>query len=251
MGARAWIGRRIGDRSGLVTVAGGVGRGLVMGRALASAEYADGTNELAVQEAIRDSLVPGSVFYDVGANVGFFGLIAARIVGPTGAVYAFEPVAEVAAEARANAERNAIENLHVVEAAASDRTGRASLIVTRHPGGATLSGADAGDDATGTVGVATVRIDELVASGEIRPPDSVKIDVEGVELEVLDGMGDTLTRHRPVVVCELDAATAPGVEDKVGRVTERLEALGYGVSPLAPAYAGTGWHVVHVVATPR
>lgn len=245
-----WFGRRFGARSAQVTVKGGVGDGLVMGTAYSSADYTDGTNELPVQEAVRDSLGPGRVFYDVGANVGFFGLIAARIVGGDGAVYAFEPLPHIAAETRANAERNGLGNLQVLEVAAGDREGTASLIVTRHPGGATLSRADVGDDAVGEVAVRTVRLDDLVVAGTIRPPDTVKIDVEGVEMEVIDGLRRTIAGHRPVIVCEFDAVTGDLADEKVHRAGEVLGQLGYALRLLPPSYEGSGWHVVHVVATP-
>lgn len=242
--------RRLGATPSAVTVRGGVGDGLVLGTAHASADYADGTNELPVQEVVRDSLAPGGVFYDVGANVGFFGLIAARIVGPAGAVYAFEPLPHVAAEARANAERNGLANVEVVEVAAGDRDGTASLVVTRHPGGATLSQADVGGDAVGRVAVRTVRLDDLVAARIIRPPDAVKIDVEGVELEVIDGLRRTIAARRPVIVCELDAATRERADEKVRGATEVLGGLGYAVRRLPSSYEGSGWHVVHLVARP-
>lgn len=229
---------------------GGVGDGLVMGTAYASADYADGTNELAVQEAIRDALSPGDVFYDIGANVGFFGLIAARLVGERGAVYAFEPVPEVASEARANATRNGLSVVTVIQAAASDRAGTAGLSVTRHPGGATLSEADAGPDAVGTLEVRTVRIDDLVAAGELRPPNAVKIDVEGVEAQVVDGMRETLSSYRPAVVCELDAPSPEALRPKHDSIAAMLRDLAYDVRVLPASYAGSGWQVVHLLAIP-
>lgn len=247
---RGWPGRRFVRRPAVITVRGGVADGLVMGTAHASADYAQGTNELPVQEAVRDRLSPGGVFYDVGANVGFFALMAARIVGEGGAVYAFEPLPRIATEARANAERNGFTNIQVIEAAVSDRDGRATLVVTGHPGGASLSEADANVDATGTVTVTTVRLDTLVESGAIRPPDVVKVDVEGVEPEVVEGLRATLLTHRPTVVCELDAATKGRVAEKVSRLTAVLADLGYAVSELPRWYEDTAWHVVHLVATP-
>ena len=52
----------------------------------------EGDHELAAQQVLQRGLQPGSVFYDVGANVGFYSIIAARLVGTAGHVYAFEPV---------------------------------------------------------------------------------------------------------------------------------------------------------------
>jgi hypothetical protein len=51
-------------------------------------------------------------------------------------------------------------------------------------------------------------IDELVASGELPPPTLVKIDVEGAEVAVLEGMRATIERHRPAIICELHETNA-------------------------------------------
>ena len=250
MGLRGWLGRRFAAPPAQVTVEAGPGQGLILGNAFSSADYTDGSNELPVQEAVRDSVSPGEVFYDVGANVGFFGLIAARVVGDAGVVYAFEPIPHIAAQARANAESNNLTNLEVLEVAVSDRDDSAPLIVTTHPGGATLSGADAGDDALHEVEVRTVRLDTLVEAGTIRPPNAVKIDVEGVEVEVLEGLRTTLARYRPRVICELDAATRERLAEKIEGTNAVFRDLGYATRELPPSYEGSGWQVVHLLATP-
>jgi hypothetical protein len=59
-----------------------------------------------------------------------------------------------------------------------------------------------------TLEVPMVAIDDLVESGSIRPPSLVKIDVEGAELEVIEGMRRTLLKHRPVVLCEMHGKNA-------------------------------------------
>ena len=51
--------------------------------------------------------------------------------------------------------------------------------------------------------VELVAIDDLLARGELRPPTVVKIDVEGAEIAVLEGMRETIERHRPAIICEL------------------------------------------------
>src|SRR5215813_2618674 len=85
-----------------VTIRAGIGRGLRMDLSRASAWYAPGTNELPVQEVLAKWLSPGGVFYDVGANAGFFSLIASRLVGERGRVVAFEPSPAVAASLKRN-----------------------------------------------------------------------------------------------------------------------------------------------------
>src|SRR5687767_10821855 len=132
-----------------VTVQGGPGVGLVLDLAGASADYETGLNELAVQQAVVDSLRPGDVFVDVGANIGFFSLLAARAVGPDGRVIAIEAVSELAAAVRANAALNGFTQIEVVEAAASDAAGEVELMLAQHPGGATISTSDTPPDLIG------------------------------------------------------------------------------------------------------
>jgi len=51
--------------------------------------------------------------------------------------------------------------------------------------------------------VPVIALDEEIAAGALPPPDVVKIDVEGAEIAVLEGMAGTLAEHRPAVICEL------------------------------------------------
>lgn len=251
--ARPW--RRLRSRSrprppSVVTVRGGVAAGLRLGTAHASADYHRGTNELPVQEAVRDLLHPGAVFFDVGSNVGFFALLAAREVGRQGVVHAFEPVAWIAEALRSNAALNGFENVHVHAVAVADEEGEGQLLIAGHPGGATLSGADAPADLTGRATVPVVTLDRLVASGELPAPDVVKIDVEGFEPQVLDGMAEVLRVHRPALVCELDSSDPAILAGKIADWRQRMRQIGYDVADLAPSYEGSGWHVYHATARP-
>ncbi|MGW5363361.1 FkbM family methyltransferase [Actinopolymorpha pittospori] len=217
----------------------------------ASADYAAGDNELPVQQAVHDLLSPGDVFYDVGANIGFFALFAARKVGPAGAVYAFEAVPAHAASIKRNAALNGLDQLTVVEAGVCDVDGTGELLLAAHPGGASLAVGSTPPDLRGRLPVTTVRLDTLVTNGRIRPPSVVKIDVEGAELAVLDGMSDLLAAHLPALVCELDGSDETTVAAAVEAFRARLAGLSYTVTALAPSYEASGWHVVHLVATHR
>jgi FkbM family methyltransferase len=231
-------------------VAAGPGVGLRIARAGASADYRRGTNELPVQAALADHLRPGGVFFDIGANVGFFSLLAARLVGPGGRVVAFEPVPALAARVRANARRNRLATVAVLEVAVSDAAGATFLVLAAHPGGAALAAAAPPPDATGTIEVATAAVDDLVAAGRVPPPTVVKIDVEGAEAAVLRGMARTLLAHRPVVVCEVDGPDAAAMAARRSAVVGLLEAAGYAVEVLPPSYPGSAWCVEHLLARP-
>jgi FkbM family methyltransferase len=230
-----------------ITVEAGPGAGLHMSLRHASANYRLGTNELPVQETIVSTLRSGDVFYDVGSNVGFFSLIAARVVGAGGAVHAFEAVPEVADQIRRNARRNDLANISVHVAAVSDIDGQLQLARAPHPGGATTARPGALGEEPETISALT--LDTFAASSD-RPPDLVKIDVEGAETEVIAGMHHLLDDARPVVVFEIDDATIDGLERKVAAACRPLEAHGYEVETLPPAYEHIRWHVRHFVARP-
>ena len=175
-----------------------------IGRRHTSADYAEGTNEPPVQEAFAEALRPGQVVFDVGSNVGFYSLIAARLVGPRGEVHAFEAIPECAHEVTVNARRNRLRNVHVHAVAVTDTNGTVELLRSRHPGGATVSADDRPPDFTGALVVPAVSLDGFVAQADVRRPDLVKIDVEGAEMLVLSGMEGLLREARPVVLCEVD-----------------------------------------------
>lgn len=241
-----WLAQRGGRRA---TVRTGPGRGLRIGREQASADYRLGANELPVQEAVVASVSEGDVFYDIGSNVGFFALVAARLVGTSGQAYAFEPLPANLQQIAANSSANRIDNLTIIPYAVGDRAGAATLYLDAHPGGATLS-VDDSSRVGGQMEVEVACIDDLVASGRCRPPDVVKIDVEGLEPAVLRGMERTLSEHQPVVICELDAETREGVEAKVLEVTALLEGHRYSVERLPDSYAEEAFEVVHLLAKP-
>ena len=76
--------------------------------------YLRGGAELTVQKILAERLHPGMVFYDLGANIGLFTLLAARLVGDSGKVFSFEPDPENAARLRRNIQRNGFANVTVV-----------------------------------------------------------------------------------------------------------------------------------------
>jgi FkbM family methyltransferase len=178
----------------------------------------------AEQKALAGRLRPGMVFYDAGANIGLFTLMAARLVGETGRVFSFEPEPEIAARLRENSRHNLFSCVTVVEAALYSRTGkigfgRASKLES--PDRGTGRVLDTGTEASG-VGVHTIALDDFVTDHP--EPDVLKIDVEGAEVEVLQGARKLLQRRRPTVVCELHSA-----ECEAG-VLRILEEHGYTVT---------------------
>jgi FkbM family methyltransferase len=165
---------------------------------------AGGNLESAVQEAMVRHLGRGEVFYDIGANLGFFSLLAAHLSGlREGRVYAFEAAPDNAEAIRRNAELNLIPNLVVIAKAVAARAGRGRLQVVDDQSWSKLAEYGEHPYTERVIDVELVTIDDLIRGGELPPPTLVKIDVEGAEIAVLEGMRETIERHRPAIICEL------------------------------------------------
>jgi FkbM family methyltransferase len=161
--------------------------------------YVTGEYESELVSAILREAHSGGTFYDVGANAGLMSLAGAKAVGPRGLVVAFEPHPETVRQLRSQLDANGIANAEVVEAAASDREGRAEF---QDEGSSdVLSLASVADRSFRTLSVRTTTLTKVAL--ETRAPDLVKIDVEGADMLVLRGAREMLERHHPVVIMEL------------------------------------------------
>lgn len=230
------------------SIAAGEAAGLKLVARGADPSFACGTYERPMQAAVSSNLSFGDVFCDIGANIGFFSLIAARKVGPQGCVYAFEPVPANASAIVRSARVNHFHNVTVFAEAIGGATGRAELLLARHIGGAMLASAGAPPDMRGRIEVDVVTLDEAIVRRGLRPPSLIKIDVEGAEIDALRGMAEILRVHRPTVIYEIDDATRDRLNRKARAIEALLTAAGYSLSPLPKSYPGEEWHVEHVLA---
>lgn len=200
---------------GPLRVAGGIGKGLAIsteGVGLTHIQaygIARGSLEVGVQEALRRHLRPGHVFYDIGANIGFFSLVGARLVGPSGRVIAFEPVLASANSLRANVTLNDCDWVTAAQVAIADYVGTSNVSVAREQSWSHLADQGVHPLEIGQLRTEVTTIDRLCSS--YPTPDVIKIDVEGYELEVLRGMRTLIGRHRPAIICELHANNAETV----------------------------------------
>lgn len=209
-----------------VDVCGGQLKGAAMFVDLSCEKYYWlGTHEEAVQEALVSSVRRGFVVCDVGAHVGFFTLLASRLAGDSGRVYAIEPRPDNTDRLQRNVEANGARNVDVVAVAASDHDGDAAFIMCRSTlegrladeaeGGADLIPDPLGSNTRGLkaratpsrTSVRTATIDGLVREG-MAPPDVIKIDVEGAEGAVIRGAARTIDEHRPILLLEVHSRAA-------------------------------------------
>lgn len=188
------------------TIRNGAAAGLRFDTKGGNWRYLMGPIEPYEEDALLKFLKPGGVFYDIGANIGYYALVAARKVGETGKVYAFEPMPNTAETVRKNARSNGFNNVEVLEKAAGDKAGMLTLTLADMSEMHSLKWGPEGSAAIATTGETQVEIvvmDEFVRKPGVRPPDVIMIDVEGAEVDVINGLRETLRQHRPAVLCEV------------------------------------------------
>ena len=196
-----------------VRVNGGLARGLwLQADPYREREYLRGNAEFEVQEALATHLNPGGCFFDVGAHVGLYSLIASRLVGTRGNVVAFEPDPRNSQLLREHATRNGLCNISVAEVAAWRSNGK--LFFLR--GGRKLTGnssrrgtvveAPSPDTIGDVITIQAVSLDQFAERGY--SPTLIKIDVEGAECEVLKGAERLLAEMKPTLICEVHHAQA-------------------------------------------
>lgn len=176
-------------------------------------------------------LRPGMSFVDVGANIGWFSLIAARAVGSTGHVVAIEPRPDSAERLAMSARENGFANIRILPMALAARPGRSKV-------GAHLAGANSGGTWLVTTPelARTMAVDHQLFDVEVGCLDDIdlpacdllKIDVEGAEHLVLEGGRKTMARHRPAILSEINPDPLRQVSGvSVGDYVDRLLALNY------------------------
>ena len=194
-----------------------------------------GYYEREVLEAILRRLPPNAVLWDVGGNIGLHA-ITAKYLRPDATVVVFEPTPQTAARLIGNANLNGID-VQVVTAALAETDGVAQLsIVTRGNNGLSSLRPWPDVDYEGTIMCPCARADTLVSHGSLPVPAVVKLDVEGLEAEVLRGFGRLLSSAAlESVVFEApgDAAAEPQRHPVFALLTD----AGFAISPLAPAHA--------------
>jgi FkbM family methyltransferase len=152
-------------------------------------QIAAGSYEALEVKLFKESLAADMVVVDVGANVGYYTLIAARIVGSGGHVFAFEPDPRTLAALRGNVVANGFRNVTVIGKAASDTEGNCELYLDSSANRTSLYQSASLERVTRREQVATTTVDEVL--GQLRP-DVVKIDIEGAEPAALRGMRRSL-----------------------------------------------------------
>jgi FkbM family methyltransferase len=180
-----------------------------------------GTYEPEQSGLFQKHIRAGEQVLDIGAAAGYYTLLAARLVGPSGQVVAFEPDRANLRYLRAHVRANRLKQVTVLPLAVGEQSGQFRF------GGGTGTGTGRLCD-EGVHEVAVQRLDDLAAERDLAPRH-VKIDVEGAELGVLRGGERTIREFRPTIFLSTHDWIAPGVHRAC---CELLAAWGYRLQPI-------------------
>lgn len=209
------------------------------------------TNEEYTTAFFEEVLAPGDVLVDIGANIGYFARIGAKLVGEQGTVHAFEPMPEALRVLKENIK--GIPNIQLHEVALSAEQGTGEFSVNKH-GDTSSLGRHPGALRTIRVSIDTLN-NVLQTANRI---DVIKIDVEGYELEVLRGAKKVLARHKPLLYFEFIPDYTTKRLISIDDFRALLEPLDYTLSWMNPEYpAGNmtsdtpSWYVIGIPAGSR
>ncbi len=191
-----------------------------------------GVYEPDVTAVFRRLLSPGMNVLDIGANIGYFSMLSAGLVGAGGHVLAVEPNPANARLLEASRRLNGYDQVTVAQFAAGRETGLLALHVAQSNGTTSKPSAEL-EALLSAQTVPCIAIDRLVPAD--RRIDLIKVDVEGAEYNALLGCTAIITRDRPAIISEFSPEMMPGISGISGEEYLRwLSGLGYGISVIQP-----------------
>lgn len=186
---------------------------LYIGRSLdLYGEFSEGEVSL-----FRALVKPGQTVLDIGANIGVHTLPLARLVGPSGKVLAFEPQRTVFYMLCGNVAQNNFDQVHCFHAAVGEAAGEIAVPELDGAADQNFGGLELSQASPVKTKVPLLRIDDL----RLAACHFIKIDVEGMERQVLLGARETISRFRPLLYLEDDRV------DRSAALRECLADLGY------------------------
>ncbi len=152
-----------------------------------------GVREGLLTRTLRGALKEGDCVVDVGANIGYYALMEARLLGPRGRVYAVEPVPHNMELLRKSIQLNGYENIETFQIGIGKDNGAATMYLSDHPNWCSFYPPR---KIIGTIEVEIASLDTFLR--DKRRPDLIRMDTEGYEYEIIAGMSGVLESGIPL-----------------------------------------------------
>lgn len=187
--------------------------------------------EVEKTEFIRNHCKPGTTAIDIGAHLGIFSVILARLVGPQGKVYSFEPTPFTYQVLKKTIRINKLEKIVKAEQyAVSENNGETTFYVhdTSEISNANTSVAH-NDTGVKPIRVTTISLDSLLNNNDLKNLSFIKIDAEGAELEILKGAEEVIAKYKPYITLEVHPNNFADAAETQRNIYGFLTDLGYRV----------------------
>jgi FkbM family methyltransferase len=224
-----------------------------------------GTYEPGIAAIFNRYVKPGMCVVDIGANIGYFTMLMASLVEPSGLVVAVEPNPENIKLLEASRRVNGFDHVLVIQGAAGRQTGLLALHVS-HSNGMTGELPGNFDAVFASRPVPCFGLDALLPKD--RHFNLIKIDTEGAEFNVLIGLSGTIDRDHPVIVSEFSPGALPGISHcsgpeylrflidkgyRIGVIEHDGSETGFGddVDGVMTAYLRSGVDHIDLIAAPN
>jgi FkbM family methyltransferase len=178
-------------------------------------------------DLVQRLLGDDEVFWDIGANVGYFTLVAAAALAHRGEVVAFEPGKNAYARLQENLALNPYRNIRTYPVAVTDREGEAVLHLLGDIADSSANLYQAGQTQGRTEVCRTVALDPFRQQEGLRPPHLVKLDAEGAELAVLQGAAHLLSQSPPLLLMEMEEKNLRAAGASKAAIRQVLFRYGY------------------------
>jgi FkbM family methyltransferase len=184
-------------------------------------------NEPETIRAFTTAIEPAMTVFDIGANVGYYAMLAAALVGPAGRVHAFEPTPDVAQRLAQNIAMNHLsDRIRHLAVAVGSTTCTSELYL--NPDNSEGNSLFASSEHRVSTAVPVITIDEHVRVNGLRAVDIIKVDVEGAELDVLKGGAGLLSREdAPILFIEFNPSALELAGANTYELYLALNRLGY------------------------
>ena len=194
---------------------------------VASGAIALGVYEKNETELFRSKIKPAMTIIDIGANLGYYTVIASCSAGERGLVIAFEPEPNFFKLLSKNIIRNNLKNVAIFEMAIADKNGEADLFLSEeNKGNNSLISSEKLDS---FVSVKTATLDDFLSAKKIAMVDMIKMDIEGAEILALEGMKNTLAKYRPLLFLEFSPHSIIKINRNPMDFLSTLRGIGYSI----------------------
>ena len=173
---------------------------------------------------LMEILKPGMNAVDIGGNIAYYAMLEARLVGPEGKVIAIEPMPDNSDQLCNNVKNNGYQNIYIHKVVIGDRDGSALMYIS---GRSNWHSLHPPPSSKGEMKVPVSTLDSLLVPYNLLSVDLVRMDLEGYEVVVIEGMKRTLEKYGPRLLVEIHPYLVGTAS--IEKYLRTLEEMGYGI----------------------